>query len=184
MTTRLGWMLIAGVLLLGCNGTTDDDDDDDLAPGEGYDVGDTLPTCTLTNQDGDSVSTHDAEGDRILLTIGAGWCEPCADAADDAEALYAEMSDEFGFTMYETLIQDAGYTDDVSAEELQAWKDDHDLTTLDVWTDGMETCVDPFSTGNLPVFVIVDEELVIRDLIANGYNASVETQVKDALQAW
>lgn len=183
MTTRLGCMLIAGALLFGCNGTTDDDDDD-LAPGEGYEVGDTLPTCTLTNQDGGSESTHDAEGNRILLTIGAGWCEPCADAADDAEELFAEMSAEFSFTMYETLIQDVGYTDDVSEDELQAWKDDHDLTTLDVWTDGLETCVDPFSTGNLPVFVIVDEELVIRDLIANGYNASVEGQVKDALQGW
>ena len=30
--------------------------------------------------------------------------------------------------------------------------------------------------------MIVDETLVIQDLIANGYNATVEGQVKDALE--
>ena len=174
--------------LPGCPSGGDDDDDndsagdDDLAPGEGYTGGDTLPNCSLTNQDGGSAKVHDAAGDRVLVVVSAEWCEPCAESADDAQALYDTLSAEFGFTMYETLIQDGSYNDAVSESVLQSWYDTHGMTTLDVWTDGLESCIDPFTTGELPVFVIADEDLVIHDVISNGYNESVETQVIDALR--
>ncbi len=174
------------LLSVGCDGGGDDDatgDDDDSASGDvGYEIGDTVPPCWLTNQDGDGTSVHDAAGDRILLVISAGWCAPCADAADEAQALYDELSGEFAFTLFETLIQDDTYSNDVSTDELQAWKDDHGLTTLDVWTDGPEECLDPFGDVELPTFVIIDEELVIRDEITN-FNSSIEGQIKDALRA-
>ncbi len=177
---RIWGFVIIGALAIGCD--TSGDDDDDLPPGEGYSVGDTLPGCELTNQDGDTTSTHDAEGDRILLTVGAEWCEPCAEAADDAEALNSELGAGGGFTMFEVLIQDANWGEDVSQSVLQDWQDDHGLTSVDVWTDGVESCVDPFATaGELPVFVIVDETLVIREIITNGYNETVEQQIIDTV---
>jgi hypothetical protein len=116
-----------------------------------------------------------------LLVVSAGWCVPCADAADEAQALYDELSGEFGFTLFETLIQDDTYSNDVAADDLQQWKDDHGLTSLDVWTDGPEECLDPFAGQELPTFVIIDDQLVIRDLITN-YNSSIEGQIKDALR--
>lgn len=177
--TPLCLLALPTMLLIGC--PTGDDDDDDLAPGEGYQIGDTLPTCSLTNQDGDTASTHDAEGDRILLSVGAGWCGPCDDAAHEAQALYDELSAEFGFTLYEILIQTEAYSDDVPAEDLQDWHDDHGFTSLDVWTDGLEVCIDPFGDSGLPTFVIVDEELVIQQKYSGSYNATVEQQIKDDL---
>jgi len=180
-------MLLPLMLVLGCPSGGDDDDDsagdDDLSPGEGYTIGETVPNCALTNQDGEAADVHAAAGDRVLLVVSAEWCEPCAEAADDAQAMYDTLSAEFGFTLYETLIQDADYNDDVSQGVLQAWADLHGFTTLDVWTDGLASCVDPFTTGELPVFVVADEELVIHNVISNGYNESVENQVIDALRA-
>jgi len=174
-------LVVPCVLWMGC--PSGDDDDDDLAPGEGYAIGDTLPTCELTNQDGETASTHDAEGDRILVSVGAGWCEPCDEAAHEAQALYDELSAEFGFTLYEILIQTAAYSDDVPAQDLQDWADDHNFTSLDVWTDGLESCIDPFGDQGLPTFVIVDPELVIQNKYSGSYNATIEEQIKSDLQA-
>lgn len=175
------WLLVVPcVLFLGC--PSGDDDNDDLAPGEGYQIGDTLPTCTLTNQDGVITSTHDAEGDRILVSVGAGWCKPCDEAAHEAQALQDELSAEFGFTLFEILIQNLAYSDDVLEQDLQDWHDDHGFGSLDVWTDGLDVCIDPFGDTGLPTFVIVDEELVIQHKYSGSYNATVEQQIKEDLQ--
>jgi len=179
----LALLMLMPLIVLGCPNGASDDDDDALAPGEGHDVGDTLPNCDITNQDGGTASIHDAEGSRVLLVISAGWCEPCGLSADNAEAMHDELNAEFDFVLYETLIQDEWQGNDVSAEQLQSWKDIHDLTSLDVWTDGNADCLDPFGiSGELPVFVIADESLVIREIIEEGYNSSVEQQVADALR--
>jgi len=177
--------LLMPAFILGCpNGGGDDDDSSNtLAPGEGYDIGDTLPSCDMTNQDGETANVHDAAGDRVLLVISAGWCEPCGLSADHAQALYDELNEDFGFTLWETLIQDEWQGNDVSAAQLQSWKDLHGLTSLDVWTDGETDCLDPFGiSGELPVFVIADEDLVIREIIEEGYTSSVEQQVEDAIR--
>ena len=182
MRDLIGLLMVASLCMPACN--TSSGDDDDLAPGEGYLVGETLPNCALTNQDGDSMQTHDAEGDRVLLVVSAGWCEPCLDAAMNAQDLHDELSGEFGFTLFEVLIQDQWQRDDVSAEQLQVWADSAGFTTLDVWTDGLDTCIDPFvAAETLPVFVIADEALVIADVIDETYNATVEQQIIDALRA-
>ncbi len=185
MKWNLLWIALATVALLtsltltvGCD---DDDDDDDMAPGEGYEIGDTVPNCDLTNQDGGTAAIHDAAGDVILLVISAGWCVPCAEAAGEAEALYDELSSEFDFTLYETLIQDEAYSEDVSASALQDWKDEHGLDDLDVWTDGTESCLDPFGAVELPTFVLIDGDLVVQDIVTN-YNATIEEQIKDTLR--
>ncbi len=178
------WMLIP-LFVMGCPGNNgdDDDDDDSLAAGEGYDVGDTLPNCDLTNQDGGTAVVHDAVGSRVLLVISAGWCEPCGLSADHALALYDELNEDFDFVLYETLIQDEWQGNDVSADQLATWQEVHELGSLDVWTDGTADCLDPFGiSGELPVFVIADESLVIREIIEEGYNSSVEQQVEDAIR--
>lgn len=186
MKSEVMWIsILCSVLIVGCVSTTSGcdtpDDDDDMAPGEGYEIGDTVPNCVLTNQDGNTAEVHDAAGDVILLVISAGWCVPCGEAADEAQALSDELNGEFDFTLYETLIQDESYSEDVSTGTLQDWKDDHGLTGLDVWTDGTEDCLDPFGAVELPTFVLIGGDLVIQDIVTN-YNATIEAQIADALR--
>ncbi len=186
------WILLVNLLLVGgcagngCGGCPVADDDDDDTAGDDDDchaTGCTVPNCQLTNQDGNTGAIHDSAGDVILLVISAGWCVPCAEAADEAQALSDELDAEFGFTLYETLIQDESFSEDVSQDTLQDWKDEHGLTYLDVWTDGTADCLDPFGAVELPTFVLIDRDLEIRDIITN-YNPTIEQQIKDTLRSY
>lgn len=64
-----------------------------LRPKAGPTVGQPAPAFRLQTFDGDVLDLADLAGDVVVLNFWASWCVPCADEADDLEALWRRFRD-------------------------------------------------------------------------------------------
>lgn len=62
-------------------------------PAAGPQVGASAPAWRLQTFDGRSIASSDLAGQVVVLNFWASWCIPCADEADDLEALWQRFQD-------------------------------------------------------------------------------------------
>lgn len=129
--------------------------------GEGFDVGQVLPDVRLADQHGDEVSPWQFYGAVQLVTLGAVWCAPCRDLAEQA-AGWSEAWGPRGFVHLTILAEDAsGTTPDVA--DAAAWAEaygDHAPVLVDP-----DRAVSPPVSGQFPVTVIVSRDLVVEAVL-------------------
>lgn len=62
-------------------------------PEQGPEVGRPAPDFTLLTFDGGTVALDELRGQVVVLNFWASWCVPCADEADELEALWRRFKD-------------------------------------------------------------------------------------------
>jgi thiol-disulfide isomerase/thioredoxin len=167
-----------------------DDDDDDLGPGSDDDDGGDddsqiddddgpgIDNYSWVNDKGDTVELYDYLGDVVMLNVGAGWCKPCREDAPNIEdQLYQPFKDQ-GFTLIELIVEDDLYQIP-SAEFLQSWRDQYDLSYI-ICADPDWTLLSYFDTISLPFALILDRELkpVFQ---SHGYDEAIFTDTIEEL---
>lgn len=159
---------------LGCDGTSAEPDsgtqipDTDAGPtcgdpGSNYgtSVGKnflpfTLPRCDDTPFEFYGEEEGFCDSTYTVVTMAAGWCQPCRIEARDTQRLLVEAYADRGVRIVVAIIQDNDYGAP-DAEFCQGWVDEYGLTNPVVYDVEQETGI-YFPAGALPANLIVDSQ--------------------------
>lgn len=103
-----------------------------------------------------------------VLTMAAGWCQPCRLEAEQMRERLVEVYEPEGVRFVVAVIQDNDYRRP-DAAFCQSWVDEHGLTNPVLLDANQETQI-YFPAGSLPANLIVDSRGVI---VHREYGASV-----------
>lgn len=136
-------------------------------PGSGYgtSVGTNFSPFTLPRCDDSPFEFYgEQEGfcdaTFTVVTMAAGWCQPCRLEAQQTQAQLVEAYADQGVRVVVAVIQDNDYAAP-DAEFCQGWVDQYGLTNPVVYDVAQETGI-YFPAGSLPANLIVDSRGVIR----------------------
>ena len=154
--------------------------------GTGWELGDITPNVTLADQFGQDFDLHQFYGNVILLDFSAGWCSPCRELAEGAQALWTSHR-ESGFMMIHILTQDNGSSEPDTAF-LQGWAEQYGIG-FPVARDPSSTAIDGFGAaelygGTIPFTVLIDSGLVIDSVYVGGeVEETVEARIEELIAA-
>jgi len=125
--------------------------------GAEVDQGLSFPDVTLTDCGFEKVTFDELRCDAkiTLLSIGAGWCEPCREETPQLQAIHESLQSE-GIRVVQVLLEDT-QTNPASTTFCNAWVDEFDLT-LPVFIDPVGATKAAFNNPLLPLNVVVDSE--------------------------
>ena len=162
--------------------------------GTGWAEGEYLPPYLLTDQFGsEDVSLTQFYGKMILLDLGAGWCAPCGDAAEGAEAMAAGLEAEsaaWTFQRLTVLVDDNQPGADASggwatATDAADWADDFGLTYPVLGGAETVSLAADASASSLPMIFVVDPTFQIRQVFVSFPGHEILAQaVRDAFAAF
>lgn len=122
-------------------------------------MGHSFPDVRLTDCDGNMV-TFDAlrcQNAVTLLSIGAGWCQPCQAETPELETAAVSLADEGG-GIVQVMFQDAA-ANGATTLFCRTWVEQFSLT-FPVFVDPVGEALEPFGVSDLqtamPLNVIVD----------------------------
>ncbi|MBW2456569.1 MAG: TlpA family protein disulfide reductase [Deltaproteobacteria bacterium] len=120
-------------------------------------AGESVPDLEVTACDGTRVTLDELRcpASLTLLSVGAGWCQPCQEEAPMLEAAAAELGDE-GVVIVQILFED-GDGDPATSLFCQQWTDAFDLT-IPVYVDPLGQSTELFDQAATPLNVVVDRE--------------------------
>jgi thiol-disulfide isomerase/thioredoxin len=95
-----------------------------------YQAGDLVANDVFLDSFGQDFTMWSMCGNTVLLAVGAEWCPPCQDKAEDLPELFAEYSD-YEWTPVEYLMEDR-YGDPSEQDDLERWRDDYELDGMPV----------------------------------------------------
>lgn len=121
------------------------------------DQGLSFPDVTLTDCEFEKVSFDELRCDAeiTLLSIGAGWCEPCREETPQLQAIHESLQAQ-GVRVVQVLIEDS-QTNPANTLFCSAWVDEFALT-LPVFIDPVGATKEAFDNPVLPLNVVVDAE--------------------------
>lgn len=201
----LTWLITAWVgLSLGCGfGASGDDDEgsgnNDINPGvcdlgmgpQGVALPSGFPTTTLGTSVGDTAkdftkcltasSNYDFHlyaflGKVVLINMGAGWCPPCRDEADEIQNLYEQYKDD-GFVVLMGLIDGWSNPSDPDATFLGEWNAQYSIT-FPVMADDSGSFYQYYKTGDagyIPLNVIIDRDGIVKYNEVGGLSSIMAT---------
>ncbi|MEZ4369813.1 MAG: TlpA disulfide reductase family protein [Polyangiaceae bacterium] len=120
------------------------------------DFGESLPDILLLDCDGNAITVDEMRcGHKLtLVSIGAGWCEPCQQEALVMEDLYNRYSTR-GLNIVQFMYADAdGYLP--GPEFCRTWRDSFTLS-YPVYVDPQSNTLQFLSLGVTPVNMLVDK---------------------------
>ncbi len=95
-----------------------------------YQEGDLVDNEVLFDSYGQDFPLWSQCGNTVLLAVGAEWCPPCQDKAEELTAIFEEYSD-YDWTPVEVLMEDSrGNQSEV--DDLQRWKETYELDRIPV----------------------------------------------------
>lgn len=128
----------------------------------GGEVGATFAEFDLEDCDGNPLAFGDvlSEAELVLVSVGAGWCQPCI---EESETLEAEIHAPFcarGLRVVQVLFQDA---ESLPATKLfcREWRERFGLR-FPVVVDPLFTFEQYFESAQTPLNLLVDRDGVIR----------------------
>lgn len=140
----------------------------------GVTPGDVAPNFEMPDQFGQAVHLHDFCDHIVVLTIGAFWCAPCAEAAAHLREMYDELGDVGFFPIDISAWAIDG--DPCTVEDLANWAEQYDLNTPVLWDDTFNATGDYMAQGN---------GLPHRVLIAPGMQVvEIGVKTEDEIRAW
>jgi peroxiredoxin len=120
-------------------------------------AGDSFPDLEITDCSGGKITIDQLRcGNTItLMSIGAGWCQPCQEETPDLQAAYVAHQAE-GLAIFQLMFQDAS---SLPATTLfcDAWVDEYSLT-FPVFIDPVGNSLDYFQSASAPLNVIIDAD--------------------------
>jgi peroxiredoxin len=117
--------------------------------------GESFPDLELTACDGTKVTLDALRCDAkvTLLSIGAGWCQPCIEETPELEAAYVELRDE-DIGIVQVLVQDA-MANPATTLFCTKWVEQFGLT-MPVYVDPVGDTLATYENAALPLNVIVE----------------------------
>jgi len=116
-----------------------------------------FPDVEWTACDGAKVTVADVRCDARLtvISIGAGWCEPCRLEAPLLEAAKAKWADR-GVRVVQVLFQDVT-SQPATTLFCRQWQQEFDLS-IDVYVDPVARSLDPFDDFDTPTSFALDRD--------------------------
>ncbi|MCA9642105.1 MAG: TlpA family protein disulfide reductase [Polyangiaceae bacterium] len=121
------------------------------------DFGESLPDILLLDCDGNTITVDEmrCESKLTLVSIGAGWCEPCQQEALVMEDLYNRYSSR-GLNVVQFMYADAeGFLP--GPEFCRTWRDSFTLS-YPVYVDPQSNTLQFLSLGVTPVNMLLDKQ--------------------------
>ncbi len=88
-------MALAGILVIqGCTPSSQSITIDGQEATAGVNVGESAPSFTLVDLEGNSVTLSDFRGKTVFVNFWATWCPPCRAEMPEIEAVYQEYKDK------------------------------------------------------------------------------------------
>ncbi len=119
----------------------------------------TLPRCDDTPFEFYGEEEGFCDSTFTVVTMAAGWCQPCRLEAQQTQAQLVEAYADQGVRVVVAVIQDNNYAAP-DADFCQSWVDQYGLTNPVVYDVTQETGI-YFPAGSLPANLIVDSRGVI-----------------------
>ena len=131
---------------------------------QGVNVGETAKdfTACLTDSQGADHHLYQYLGNVVLVNLGAGWCPPCQDEADDIQALYETYQNQ-GFQVVMGMGEAWRSGTKPTAVFLKDWADTYGIT-FPMLSDPNWTLAQyyrPTEEGYIPLNLIVDRDGVV-----------------------
>ncbi|MCA9628344.1 MAG: TlpA family protein disulfide reductase [Myxococcales bacterium] len=120
------------------------------------DFGESMPDILLLDCDGNTTTVDQMRCDHklTLVSIGAGWCEPCQDEALVMEELYNRYSDR-GLQVVQFMYADVeGFLP--GPEFCRTWRDTYSLT-YPIYVDPQSNTLQFLELGVTPVNLLLNE---------------------------
>lgn len=113
------------------------------------------PNMTLTRLDGTNVEIIDYRGRVVFLNFWATWCPPCVRELPAFTAFVQEQDPETGAVV-------VGINAGESAEAINAYFAEHNVTHIEVLLDPAGAARSLYGVINLPVTYVIDAEGLVR----------------------
>lgn len=154
----------------------------------GWSLGDTLPPVPLIDQFDAALDLARFHGYVVLLDFSAGWCMPCREAAETAEALWTTYRDQ-GFMIVHLLTEGNQPGVSTTLGLQNEWRIQYGLNfpvvrEVDsgvIYTTFAEKS--GFYTGSLPFLVLLDRDMVIDSGYGAGQEVAIEARIQELLGA-
>jgi thiol-disulfide isomerase/thioredoxin len=114
----------------------------------------------LLDQNGEEFQLYDHYDKAIVVDFSAGWCGPCKRAADVVQ----EHSDTYAAEglLYVTVLIETANREDPTVADLQAWADEHNITSAPVLAGSralLESGGGDWALTGWPTFYFVKREM-------------------------
>ncbi len=146
--------------------------------GEGLSVGEVAPDFRLLDQHGAEVSLWQFHGCPVVLDFSTMWCAPCAELAEDAQAL-ADDYEDIGLVYLTVMPQDTG-SEPPDQDELMDWSEDFELAEPILSDDEGYTYQLVTGGRGFPAVLLIDQDsVVVEDVTVvtdEGIRAAIDGQ--------
>lgn len=124
-------------------------------------VGEALPSFTLINDKGESISTESLKGKTVFVNLWATWCPPCVAEMPGIESLYSQTGNEQNAFVLISLDDDF--------ETAKAWMAKKGFKTPIYYTRELPEL---FQVGSIPTTFIFDKngKIVFKAVGGDNYN--------------
>ena len=185
------------VVLGGCATSSNDDDSSfiDSSPPDqiqtidwtdcGGSPGDHACDFTFKDQDDEEWSLYDHHGTVMVLDFSAVWCGYCRVAAAEVQALQDQLDPTGQEFLWVTILVDDSTGNPPSLEVVEEWANAYGITTSPV-LQGDRSIIDTTAENGYPItswpmFLIVDENLVIESGLRGWSQELLFSMITDAL---
>ena len=114
----------------------------------------------LLDQNGEEFQLYDHYDKAIVVDFSTGWCGPCKRAADVVQ----EHSDTYAAEglLYITVLIETANREDPTVADLQAWADEHNITSAPVLAGSralLESSGGDWALSGWPTFYFIKKEM-------------------------
>ncbi len=152
-------------------------------PGTSIELGEKMMNIELNNCAKEPSSARDllCRNKLVLISFGAGWCEPCREEQPDLQKLY-EKYNKCGLDVVAILGEQNEPGSPATSSFCNEWTDEYDLT-FNVWTDPLNDYWTPFmgAKGVLPVNLLVSSDWTIQARISEKVDEDFEAAIAGLL---
>ena len=148
----------------------------------GWEVGNVLADLTFSDQRDEPLNLYQFFGYVILIDFSAGWCMPCRQAAETAQALWTSHRDD-GFIIVHLLTEDNRPGSTTTLELLTSWATTYGISFPIVRQEGNQG-YEAFQTsedynGALPFLVLVDRDMRIDSTYGGNQEAAIDARIEE-----
>jgi len=114
----------------------------------------------LLDQNGKEFQLYDHYDKAIVVDFSTGWCGPCRRAADEVQS-HADNFAEDGL-IYITVLIETADREDPTVADLQAWADEHNITSAPVLAGSralLESGGGDWTLTGWPTFYFIKREM-------------------------
>jgi hypothetical protein len=154
----------------------------------GWAQGDTVPEIAMIDQFGAALEVARFHGYVVLLDFSAGWCVPCRNAAEEAQAMW-ELHRDDGFMIIHLLIEGNVPGGDTTQGLQNEWAIQYGLdfpvTREPAGKDVYQTFAEKSGIypGSLPFIVLLDRDMRIDSGFGAGQETAMEARIVELLEA-